>query len=117
MVWRLPKVHPPKRSPLQRLANQAGRPGPLQRLSRFVRGNFFLPDPRRGWNGFALSKARQLHAKLPFDTIITTGPPHSTHLIGRSLKRQLGITWWADFRDPWTDIYYYDQFYLPGPRP
>jgi len=100
-----------KEVPFSGFANQAGRPGPLQRLSRFVRGNFFLPDPRRGWNGFALSKARQLHAKLPFDTVITTGPPHSTHLIGRSLKRQQGITWWADFRDPWTDIYYYDQFY------
>lgn len=100
-----------KEVPFSGFANQAGRPGPLQRISRFIRGNFFLPDPRRGWNGFALSKARQLHAKLPFDTVITTGPPHSTHLIGRSLKRQLGITWWADFRDPWTDIYYYDQFY------
>ena len=100
-----------KEVPFSGFANQAGRPGPLQRLSRFVRGNFFLPDPRRGWNGFALSKARQLHTKMPFDTVITTGPPHSTHLIGRSLKRQQGITWWADFRDPWTDIYYYDQFY------
>jgi glycosyltransferase involved in cell wall biosynthesis len=100
-----------KEVPFSGFANQAGRPGPIQRLSRFIRGNFFLPDPRRGWNGYALSKARQLHAKWPFDVIITTGPPHSTHLIGRALKRQLGIQWWADFRDPWTDIYYYDRFY------
>lgn len=100
-----------KEVPFSGFANQAGRPGPIQRLSRFIRGNFFLPDPRRGWNGYALRKARQLHANLPFDVVITTGPPHSTHLIGRSLKRQLGLTWWADFRDPWTDIYYYDQFY------
>jgi glycosyltransferase involved in cell wall biosynthesis len=100
-----------KEVPFSGFANQAGRPGPIQRLSRWIRGNFFLPDPRRGWNGYALSKARQLHARLPFDVVITTGPPHSTHLIGRSLKRQLGIAWWADFRDPWTDIYYYEQFY------
>lgn len=100
-----------KEVPFSGFANQAGRPGPIQRLSRFIRGNFFLPDPRRGWNDYALSKARQLHAKWPFDVIITTGPPHSTHLIGRDLKRQLGIQWWADFRDPWTDIYYYDRFY------
>ena len=100
-----------KEVPFSGFANQAGRPGPIHRLSRFIRGNFFLPDPRRGWNGYALSKARQLHAKWPFDVIITTGPPHSTHLIGRALKRQLGIQWWADFRDPWTDIYYYDRFY------
>lgn len=100
-----------KEVPFSGFANQAGRPGPIQRLSRFIRGNFFLPDPRRGWNGYALSKARQLNGKLPFDLVITTGPPHSTHLIGRSLKRQLGLQWWADFRDPWTDIYYYDRFY------
>ncbi len=100
-----------KEVPFSGFANQAGRPGPIQRLSRFIRGNFFIPDPRRGWNGHALSRARQLHAKLPYDAVITTGPPHSTHLIGRALKRQLGLAWWADFRDPWTDIYYYDQFY------
>ena len=100
-----------KEVPFSGFANQAGRPGPLQRLSRFIRGNFFLPDPRRGWNGYALTLARRLHKKHPFDVVITTGPPHSTHLIGRSLKRALGLNWWADFRDPWTDIYYYAQFY------
>ncbi len=100
-----------KEVPFSGFANQAGRPGPIQRLSRFIRGNFFLPDPRRGWNGYALNKARQLHATLPFDVVITTGPPHSTHLIGRALKRSQAVTWWADFRDPWTDIYYYDRFY------
>lgn len=100
-----------KEVPFSGFANQAGSPGPLQRLSRFVRGNFFLPDPRRSWNGYALSAARVLHRKCPYDAVITTGPPHSTHLIGRALKRELAVNWWADFRDPWTDIYYYDRFY------
>ena len=45
------------------------------------------------------------------ETIITTSPPHSTQLIGLKLKKQLNIKWLADFRDPWTDIYYYKQLY------
>lgn len=77
----------------------------------FVRGNFMLPDPRRGWNSFAYKKAAQLIQEFNIDTVITTSPPHSTQLIGLQLKRQLNIRWIADLRDPWTDIYYYKQFY------
>lgn len=100
-----------KEVPFSGFANQAGRPGPIQRLSRFIRGNFFLPDPRRGWNRYAIAKAKSLLKESSYDVVVTTSPPHSTHLIGLALKQQLNITWWADFRDPWTDIYYYDQFY------
>ena len=49
-----------KEVPYSGFANQAGKPGPLQALSRFVRGNFFLPDPRKGWNRHALRAARQI---------------------------------------------------------
>jgi glycosyltransferase involved in cell wall biosynthesis len=80
-------------------------------LSRFVRGNFFLPDPRKGWNRHALRAAKRLLADGTYTDVITTGPPHSTHLIGLQLQRETGIAWTADFRDPWTDIYYYDRFY------
>lgn len=100
-----------KEVPYSGFANQAGKPGPLQALSRFVRGNFFLPDPRKGWNRHALRTARQLLSEGGYTDVITTGPPHSTHLIGRQLQRETGIAWTADFRDPWTDIYYYDRFY------
>jgi glycosyltransferase involved in cell wall biosynthesis len=100
-----------KEVPYSGFANQAGKPGPLQALSRFVRGNFFLPDPRKGWNRHALRAARQILSEGGYTDVITTGPPHSTHLIGRQLQRETGIAWTADFRDPWTDIYYYDRFY------
>ncbi len=82
-------------------------PSVFQKVSRWIRGNFFIPDPRRGWNRYALKAAQKLMLEEKFDAIITTGPPHSTHLIGYCLKRQTGIKWIADFRDPWTDIYYY----------
>lgn len=79
---------------------------------RFVRGNFFLPDPRRGWNIFAFRKACELIENEGITCVITTSPPHSTQLIGLKLKRKYkSIKWVADLRDPWTDIYYYKQFY------
>ena len=100
-----------KEVPFSGFANQAGKPGPIQKISRAIRGNFFVPDPRRSWNQYAVKKAIELHDSKPFDAIITTGPPHSTHLIGRDLKKKIKFSWYADFRDPWTDIYYYEQFY------
>ena len=81
-----------------------------QKFGRYVRANFFIPDPRKGWNNSALKQAKKLIAEETFDAIITTSPPHSTQLIGRALKREFGIKWLADLRDPWTDIYYYKEF-------
>jgi glycosyltransferase involved in cell wall biosynthesis len=82
------------------------------KISRFIRGNFFIPDPRKGWNKFAFRKASELIEKENIKHVITTSPPHSTQLIGLRLKKRFpGIKWVADLRDPWTDIYYYDLFY------
>ncbi len=82
------------------------------KFARFIRGNLFIPDPRKGWNGFAFRKAVELIEEQNIEIIITSGPPHSSHLIGRRLKRKYNkIKWIADFRDPWTDIYYYSDFY------
>jgi glycosyltransferase involved in cell wall biosynthesis len=79
---------------------------------RFVRGNFFLPDPRKGWNNYAFKKACGLIEAEAIRNIIITSPPHSTQLIGLKLKKKYpSIKWTADLRDPWTDIYYYKQFY------
>ncbi|KUG07842.1 hypothetical protein ASU33_13685 [Solirubrum puertoriconensis] len=84
-----------------------GRPSFAQRAARFVRGNLFLPDPRRGWNRFVLRQVEELmQAGERFDAVLTSSPPHSTQLIGLELKRRYGLRWLADMRDPWTDIYY-----------
>ncbi|GAB2952606.1 glycosyltransferase [Hymenobacter coalescens] len=84
-----------------------GRPSMAQRVARFVRGNVFLPDPRRGWNRFVLRQVEALVAQgEQFDAVLTSSPPHSTQLIGLALKRRYGWRWLADLRDPWTDIYY-----------
>ena len=86
--------------------------GFISHITRFLRGNFFIPDPRRGWNRFAFKKACEIIETQGTDRIITTSPPHSTQLIGLKLKKKYpGIRWIADLRDPWTDIYYYEKFY------
>jgi len=82
------------------------------KILRFIRGNFFIPDPRKGWNKYAFEKACQIIEDEDIKHVITTSPPHSTQLIGLKLKRRYPeIKWITDLRDPWTDIYYYDQFY------
>ena len=88
-----------------------GTPSLKQKIARFIRGNFFLPDARRGWNKHAYHQAIQIIQAEKIDAVITTGPPMSTHLVGQKLKKHFHLHWIADFRDPWTDIYYYNKMY------
>jgi len=81
------------------------------KLSAFIRGNFFIPDARIGWVPFALKAARKIVAKEQITTIITTGPPHSSHLIGLQLQKEFKVNWFADFRDPWSDVFYNKDLY------
>jgi len=98
-----------KEVPYGGFANES-KEGVLQKLSKFIRGNFLLPDPRKGWNKYALRKAAELIREFNIETVVTTSPPHSTQLIGLKLKQKFNIRWIADLRDPWTDIYYYNHF-------
>lgn len=77
-----------------------------QQLINYIRANFFIPDARKGWNSFALKAARKALAEGDFKAVISTGPPHSTHLIALKLKQEFGLPWLADFRDPWVNIFY-----------
>lgn len=82
------------------------------KAARWVRGNFFIPDARKSWVGPAVRYLDDWLRSNPVDVIITTGPPHSIHLIGQKLKASQGIPWVADFRDPWTGIDFYDDLLL-----
>ncbi|WP_298555568.1 glycosyltransferase [uncultured Algibacter sp.] len=84
----------------------------LEKAMLFVRGNFFIPDARVGWVMPSVSFLLDYIKKENIETIITTGPPHSVHLIGIQLKQKLGVKWLADFRDPWTTIGYHKQLRL-----
>jgi glycosyltransferase involved in cell wall biosynthesis len=83
----------------------------FEKIVRFLRSNIFIPDPRKGWNYFAIKEAEKIINSEKIDTIITTSPPHSTQLIGLKLKKKYKLKWVADLRDPWTDIYYYKELY------
>ena len=81
--------------------------GIFSKLTSYIRANYFIPDARVGWNGFAIKKAKEIIENQDISLIITTGPPQSSHLIGLALKKtNPTLRWIADFRDPWTDIYY-----------
>lgn len=97
-------------------APQAGfsgekKTGLVDKAMRFIRGNFFIPDARIGWNKFALEKAKELIQSHNIDSIVTTSPPHSTQLIGLALKKEFNLHWLADLRDPWTEIYYNQELF------
>ncbi len=99
-----------KTAPYSGFANE-GNPSLLQKAARFIRGNFFLPDARRGWIKYAFKEAGRLIEEYGIDVVITTGPPHSTHLTGLKLKKKYHIKWIADFRDPWSNIQYKSFLY------
>ena len=78
-----------------------------QRLLLWVRSNLFVPDPRHGWVRPSVKFLRNWLSEHPVDIIVSTGPPHSMHLIALGLHRATGIPWVADFRDPWTRMFFF----------
>ena len=84
----------------------------VERLLLMIRGNAFIPDARVLWVRPSVSFLKRYIAENKIETIITSGPPHSLHLIGMKLQQQLNITWIADFRDPWTTIGYHNKLKL-----
>ena len=84
----------------------------FQKLLFFIRGNLFIPDMKLFWIKKSADFLKNYLKKNKIETIITTGPPHSTHLIGLDLKNTLNINWIADFRDPWVNLNYLNRFHL-----
>lgn len=109
-----------RRKGAERLGSGNQKSGLVDTVVRWVRGNVLLPDPRVLWRRPAVRAASQVLDQArregrPFSAMVTTGPPHSVHLIGRDLKRRHGLTWVADFRDPWREMDYLADF-LPSAR-
>jgi glycosyltransferase involved in cell wall biosynthesis len=80
--------------------------GLLTRCLVWMRLNLIVPDLRVFWNPSAWRAAKRELNKVPYDMVITTGPPHSSHLLGIKLRKKFGLLWFADFRDPWSGIHY-----------
>jgi hypothetical protein len=92
--------------------SKKGKRSLLNELVVWIRGNVFIPDARMFWIRPSVKNILKLLKEEHFDAIITTGPPHSMHLIGLEVKKKTGIKWLADFRDPWTNIDYYPELKL-----
>lgn len=82
--------------------------GVLEKIAIWMRANLIVPDPRVYWVKPSVKFLTDLVKSGQFQAVITTGPPHSVHLIGRELKRKTGISWIADFRDPWSQWEFLD---------
>ena len=84
----------------------------LQKVAMWIRGNFFRPDPRCLWIRPSVKFLKEYLKEHPVDLIVSTGPPQSMHLIGRLLAKETGLPWIADFRDPWTKIFYFKHLQM-----
>ncbi len=88
------------------------KPGLAEKIAVWIRGNFFIPDARKYWVKPSVEFLSNYLRSHPIDAVVSTGPPHSMHLIALGLKQKTGIPWLADFRDPWTNIDFYDKLML-----
>lgn len=84
----------------------------VEKMLIWVRGNLFIPDARLFWIRPSVQFLSKYIQENKIETVITTGPPHSLHLIGMELKNRHKINWITDFRDPWTTIGYHDKMQL-----
>jgi len=84
----------------------------LEKVAIWLRGNLFIPDARKFWIKPSTKLLNRYLKEHPVDLVVSTGPPHSTHLIALNLKKKLKIPWLADFRDPWTNIDFYRDLLL-----
>lgn len=84
----------------------------FHKIAFWIRGNLFIPDPRIFWVKPSVSFLYRYLQQNPVDLVVSTGPPHSMHLIAKGLNSKMQIPWIADFRDPWTQIFYFETLQL-----
>ncbi len=93
--------------------NETKKTGITQKISVWIRGNFFIPDARKFWIKPSIVYLNDYIQKNNIKYIISSGPPHSMHLIALGLKKHnSNLKWIADFRDPWTNIDFYEKLML-----
>ena len=82
----------------------------IHRISIWLRMNLFIPDARVGWYFPAVRTAGKALKNENIAAIVSVGPPHTTHLIGKKLSKKLDVPHVPVFIDPWVDIAYYQGF-------
>jgi len=107
-VWKFPIWEPLKYfgkdgQPQQGQVLEKKKKTLVDRLLIWARATFFVPDPRVFWVRPSVRFLAPMIQSNGIDLVITTGPPHSMHLIGLRLQHKTGVKWIADFRDPWSE--------------
>ncbi len=92
--------------------NEDKEPGKMEKLAIWLRGNIFIPDARRFWIKPGVKKLNNWLQENSIDALVSTGPPHTAHIIAMKVAAKNNIPWLADFRDPWTQIDFYDKLML-----
>lgn len=87
---------------------KSNKQGALSSITKKIRANWFIPDPKVGWVPKIVDQTIHLHHKEKYDLVFTNGTPHSVHLAGLKIKENINLPWIADFRDPWTKMDYFD---------
>jgi glycosyltransferase involved in cell wall biosynthesis len=95
--------------------NKDEKKGPGERISVWIRGNWFIPDARKFWIKPSIRYLIRYLKDHPVSLLVSTGPPHSLHMIACGVAGRMKLPWVADFRDPWTQIDFYQDLLL-GPR-
>jgi hypothetical protein len=88
------------------------KPRLTEKIAVWLRGNFFIPDARKFWVKPSIKYLTEYLVNQPVDAMVSTGPPHSMHLIAMGLHQKFKTPWLADFRDPWTNIDFYADLML-----
>lgn len=84
------------------------------RLSIWLRMNLFIPDARIGWYFPSVKSGSEFLKNEKVNAIVSIGPPHTTHLIGKKISSKFGLPHIPVFIDPWVDISYYKNFKRGG---
>lgn len=106
----LEKIFPKKNKQSAGFLND--NPSTVGKIMQYIRANYFIPDARMFWIKPSVRFLTNYLKNNAVDAIITTGPPHSMHMIGLGLKKRINVKWLADFRDPWTEIDYFHRLPL-----
>ncbi len=92
-----------------------GKKSLLQSVTSWIRGNVFIPDARVFWVKPSVLVLSDILKSNHISTLVTTGPPHSMHLIGLKLKKlNPSLRWIVDLRDPWSEWDFLDTLSLTG---
>lgn len=83
-------AHPPK------------SPGLLRQLGRQGVACLAFPDQGRGWMLRAALRTRSVIRRFRPHVVVSSGPPHSAHLVAGLATIGTSARWLIDLRDPWA---------------